>query len=132
MKRSAFKYRECTYCGSLYHTSLRCQKKPRRPMRQVAEKTLHKKQATDREWYQLNPPSESGTWRCYLQLNKDCEKILTRSTIQLEHVKSKARHPELKYSVSNLKPACANCNKLKGSLDLEDLALKYNHLKVYL
>lgn len=113
----------CKYCGSSTHTTLMCLNKPRVPIRQESEKARSKRTATSREWYRLNPPDENGTWICYLQISPRCPRILTRSTITLEHVKSKVRHPELKYDVNNLKPACEFCNKLKGSLDLEDLPM---------
>jgi 5-methylcytosine-specific restriction endonuclease McrA len=113
----------CKYCGSNMHTTLMCINKPRVPLRKESEKAKSKRTATSREWYTLNPPDKNGTWTCYLQISPRCPRILTRTTITLEHVKSKARHPELKYVVSNLKAACEFCNKLKGSLDLEDLPM---------
>jgi 5-methylcytosine-specific restriction endonuclease McrA len=114
---------QCKYCGGTNHTSLMCLKKPRKPIRQESVKAQSKRTATSREWYRLNPPDNNGNWICYLQISPRCPRILTRETITLEHVKSKARHPGLKYDVNNLKPACEFCNKLKGSLDLEDLPL---------
>lgn len=113
---------KCKTCGSNYHTSLMCPHKKRRPLRKESEKTTAKRTATSREWFRLNPPDPKGLWYCYLRISPQCPYKLTRSTITLEHVKSKARHPELKYDVTNLKPACEYCNKLKGSLDVEELS----------
>lgn len=113
---------KCKTCGSNYHTSLMCPHKPRRPLRQESEKSKSKRTATSREWFRLNPPDARGVWYCYLQISPRCPIKLTRSTITLEHVKSKVRHPELKYDVTNLKPACEYCNKLKGSLDVDQLS----------
>ena len=109
-----------------------CPNKKRRPLRHSSEKRVHKKQETDRLWYELNPPNERGLWFCYLRISPHCPKKLTSSTITLEHVRSKARYPELIFVVTNLKPACEYCNALKGSLDLEDLVVKYPHLNIYL
>ncbi len=113
---------QCKYCGESTHTSLMCLKKPRRPLKKESEKTKSKRIAVSREWFKLNPPSPKGTWECYLQISPECPRVLTRSTITLEHVKSRARHPELKYDITNLKPSCAPCNFLKGSLDVEELS----------
>lgn len=105
-----------------------CFNKPRRRIRAVSDKAYHKKQETDRAWFEANPPSPKGTWDCYLQISPQCLMKVTRSTINLEHVRSKARHPELAYDPNNIKPACQPCNKLKGSMDLEDLVDNFPHL----
>lgn len=47
--------------------------------------------------------------------------MLDRGTIRLEHKQSKNHHPELKYDVNNLAPACDACNKLKGSRDASEM-----------
>ena len=98
-----------------------CFNKPRRPLKPSSDKTLHKKQETDRAWYAANPPDEKGLWYCYLNITPECPAKLTRSTITLEHVRSKVRAPELKFDITNLKPACSFCNALKGSKDLDEL-----------
>lgn len=106
-----------------------CFNKPRKPLKKISDKRLNKKQETDREWYRLNPPDEHGLWYCYLGISPNCPVKLTRSTITLEHVKSKTRYPALIFVVSNLKPSCGPCNNLKQSLDIEDLVKTYPHLK---
>lgn len=111
----------CKYCGSDKHTSLMCFNKPRRRMKPISEKTALREQQTKRHWFELNPPNEKGVWFCYLRIHPFCPYKLTRSTIRLEHVKSRARHPELKFDVTNLKPACDWCNRLKGSRDIDEL-----------
>lgn len=111
----------CNYCGGDNHTSLMCFKKPRRRIKPISDKNKLKEQQTKREWFDLNPPNEKGLWFCYLGISPDCPRKLTRSTITLEHVKSKVRHPELKFDVTNLKPACSPCNALKGSRDVDEL-----------
>lgn len=110
---------KCSYCSG-EHYSINCFNKPRRPIRKASKKYVFKKQQTDRLWYELNPPDEKGRWFCYLGISPECKVVLTRSTITLEHVKSKARHPDLRFEVTNLRPACAPCNALKGSLDWDD------------
>lgn len=126
------KQSKCKYCGRTNHFSINCFNKPHRPIKPISDKRLNKKQETDRKWYRLNPPDDKGVWLCYLQIAPDCPRKLTRSTITLEHVKSKVRYPELIFEVANLKPACSACNNIKQSLDLEDLVITYPHLQKYL
>lgn len=118
----------CTYCQGVDHRSMNCSKKPQKKMLKESGKSREKRLNTRKEWFKLNPPSEKGEWICYLNFSPECPLWLTRSTIQLEHVKSKARHPELRYDVANIRPACAACNKLKGSLDVEEIGTIKNKL----
>lgn len=115
------KVNKCKHCGSEMHYSLMCFNKPRRRIKPISDKNKLKEQQTKREWFELNPPNEKGLWYCYLRISPLCPWVLTRSTITLEHVRSRARHPELKFDVTNLKPACTQCNKLKGSRDVDEL-----------
>lgn len=124
------KKNQCKYCGSELHYSITCFLKPRRPIKSISEKTYSKKQQTDRLWYKLNPPDGKGLWYCYLQIAQECPYKLTASTITLEHVRSKARYPQLKFVVTNLRAACGFCNKIKGSKDIEELAKTYPHLQM--
>lgn len=117
----------CDGCG-ITHTSIMCFNKPRRSIRKESVKTHDRRTETSREWFKLNPPDEKGVWICYLTISPRCPIKLTRSTIRLEHVKSKARYPELKYSVDNLKPACDYCNKLKGSQEVAEVLKKHKLL----
>jgi 5-methylcytosine-specific restriction endonuclease McrA len=114
----------CIYCGSLLHTKSVCFKKPqkpRTPIRKVSKKTAKRKRETDKEWYDNNLPNENGQWPCYLRIAPDCELWVDKHTINLEHKKSKARHPGMKFDSSNLGAACQPCNKMKGSLDDTDV-----------
>src|SRR3990167_1544243 len=115
------KQNKCKYCDSTLHYSIQCFLKPRRPLKPISDKTLSKKQECDRAWYAANPPDSKGLWYCYLNITPECPIKLTRSTITLEHVRSKVRALELKYDITNLKPACSPCNKLKGSRDVDEL-----------
>lgn len=40
--------------------------------------------------------------------------------MELDHVLSRSRHPELTFDEQNLKPSCHDCNYAKGSLSLEE------------
>lgn len=132
MAYSTLKAGNCSYCGSDRHTSLACFDKPRKALRFKAPKTEEKDTQFKLDWFKANPPDEHGEWECYLQISGRCLKVVTYDTIQREHVKSKARHKELQYVLSNVRPACRFCNKLKGSLDLEDLVEDHPHLQKYL
>lgn len=111
-----------TYCDgcNVTHTSIMCFNKPRRHIKSQSDKTITKYQAFNRMWYEINPPSAKGTWDCYLRISTACERKVTRSTINLEHAYSKVRHPEWKYCLWNVYPACQPCNRLKGSKDISD------------
>lgn len=118
----------CKHCGSSLHTSLMCFFKPRKAIKHEAIKSYEKRKTVALEWYADNPPNSSGQWECYLQISSSCPIFVTRETITLEHVKSKARYPGLRYDKTNLKPACQYCNKIKGSRDIEDLIKLHPHL----
>lgn len=122
----------CKYCGSPYHKSIQCFEKPRKPIRKESIVSLSKRTQTSREWFKQNPPDERGRWFCYLRISPDCPHVLTRSTIQLEHVRSKVRRPDLKYDIDNLKPSCHSCNRQKASRSVEDLTELFPHLTIYL
>lgn len=118
----------CKYCDSDRHTSLMCYNKPRTSLKPVSNKTKAKTSELKWLWIEQNPPVK-GLWECYLRIHPDCPKYVTLEMLNIEHVKSRARHPELKYELSNLKAACRPCNKAKRSLDLEDLVADFPHLQ---
>lgn len=118
----------CKYCGSTQHTSLMCFKKPRRAIKKESDRSKSKRMTTSDEWYAENPPSKKGTWECYLRISPNCHVLVTRSTINLEHVLTKNKHREHKYNKKNLKPACKPCNRLKGHRDLSELIDEFPHL----
>ena len=126
MHRTTKKY--CEDCG-VTHQPIMCLMKPRRPIKKISDVRLHKKQAFDRFWYENNPPGPKGTWNCYLDISPQCQKKVTRSTINLEHAYSKTRHPEYVYCLWNVFASCRPCNKQKGSLDITDLVDDFPHLK---
>lgn len=111
----------CKYCGGETHTSLKCFNKPRKRIHPISSDTYFKRKKLRIKWFELNTPDENGEWACYLQISPLCPKKITYSTINLEHVKSKARYPELRYDLDNIKPACSECNRIKGSRDVDEL-----------
>lgn len=65
---------------------------------------------TRHEWIKIHA---GEVWSCYI-----CGTPLTLETLTLDHVKSRGRHPELRFDMDNLKPCCMSCNMAKGSRDL--------------
>ena len=95
--------------------------KPKKPLRKEAVKTRAKRLDTRTEWMVNNPSDEWGWWYCYLDISPQCMKRMNIQTLVLEHVESKARHPERKYDPANLRPACDPCNELKGSRSADEV-----------
>lgn len=123
----------CKYCQErTTHSSFTCFNRPRPMMKQESDKSRQKRLETSDKWFELNPPDEYGYWHCYLEISPNCPHRLTKATLELEHVKPKSKHAELKYDVNNLRPACGPCNYMKLSTSLEKLAETYPHLKKYL
>lgn len=113
----------CGWCRSEEHTSFYCRLKKRKP---IAVKTgikgagkITKQWLKTRDtWFNRNP---SEFYDCYLRISPDCWGSMKKEHTTLDHIKSRTRHPELRFTMSNLAPACYPCNKLKGSRDLEEL-----------
>lgn len=115
----AFPTKPCRYCGSRGHWPYACYQNPnRKAVRHVGKYTKRWFQ-TRKQWIKENPPDEHGFWKCYLMIAPNCQRYLTEDSLTLDHVKSRSRHPELRFEKENLQPACKPCNKLKGSRDLE-------------
>lgn len=115
----------CKWCGSNDHYSYTCFQRPRKPLPVESKESQGKRMRTRRAWFRLNKPDATGHWDCYLQIAPDCLRRVTTATIDLEHVRSKTRHPKLKFRVENIKPSCQPCNKLKRSWSVQDLAETY-------
>ncbi len=119
-------------CGG-HHTAFLCPRKPRKTLqvrstlkrvsrlRTEAVKTRQKRQQTTREWDKANPPDHTGRWECYLKIAPNCHGTVTKETLNREHTLSKARHPEAKYDITKIKPACPPCNALKGSQEVKEV-----------
>lgn len=75
---------------------------------------------TRNEWIKANA-TKDGTWECYLKISPLCLGSLTIDTLTLDHVKSRSRHPELRFDLNNLKPCCSPCNTHKGSRYVEEM-----------
>ena len=110
--------RSCTFCGSTEHSQFYCRLKPHKTLQTTHTfRKLGKHEIrwleTRNEWLKRHP---GRTWNCYL-----CGRLLTIETLTLDHVKSRSRHPELRYELSNLRPCCWPCNTAKGSRDVMEL-----------
>lgn len=104
----------CKFCGSYAHYSTFCRLKPKTAIQRTRLKQRGKHYylwiETRNRWLEQN---KAPYYFCYI-----CGKMMTRSQLTLDHVKSRSRHPELRYVLSNLQPTCAACNRDKGSMDL--------------
>lgn len=105
----------CKYCWGYGHTAFTCGSKPRKGL--SARKPLaaigkqgKRTAAAVAKWKRTQRPNFMGYYQCYI-----CGKNV--DYLMAEHVKSKARHPELRTDLNNLKPVCSRCNELKGSYD---------------
>lgn len=111
----------CKHCGSDQHASLMCFQRPRKPL-QSKRKLLNRVGPVTARWIETRHQwiaahvTATGTWNCYL-----CGRELTLDTLTLDHIKSRSRHPELRFDLTNLAPCCIGCNTRKGSKDLEEL-----------
>lgn len=109
----------CTFCKGLGHLAFGCTKKPKTPLNRtgrirrvgkIGQKLLDQRKA----YFEDNPGNEHY---CYYCVYVGIERVLTQQEAQIEHFRSKARHPELRFERSNLIISCAEHNKLKGSKD---------------
>lgn len=116
----------------MYHKPKKMLNRSTRPIKTESDSARRKRIATYKKWIIANPGDENETWTCYLQISVLCPKTLTRPQLTLEHVKSKVRHPDLRYDPDNIRASCSFCNKLKGSRELEELARIWPHLIKYL
>lgn len=90
----------------------------------IAKQGKHAKQwlVTRATWLRKNPaPIRGQYWECYLQIHEWCPKLIDISQLTLDHVVSRSRDPSLRYTLSNLRPACYYCNDLKGSRSLDEV-----------
>lgn len=118
----------CKFCGGNDHYAFACFNKPKKPLKQESDKTRTKRRNTRKKWFKINPPDEAGHWQCYLRIAEKCLVFVDVNTINLEHVRSKARAKSLEFVVENIKAACEPCNKLKASWSVTELAETYPHL----
>lgn len=117
--------RTCERCHKDGHTAFSCPSRPRKMIqtkKPLAAKTrirnlgkMGKAYISLRKQYFEDHPGDEHY--CYYCLYLDIEIMLTKRQAQVEHFLSKARHPELRLTKTNLVVSCAYHNKLKGSLD---------------
>lgn len=60
-------------------------------------------QRTRRAWFKANPPDYRGYWKCAV-----CGKPVDNP--DLDHIKKKGSHPELRHDLSNLRPVHRSCH----------------------
>lgn len=121
---------KCKYCGLPGHTQSQCFSKPRKPIDKESAKTRRNREVTARKWFAIYPPDEYGHWECYLQISPYCPRVLTRATINLEHVYPKGKYKALRYIPENIKPSCRYCNQVKLSNTVSKLMLFYPRLRL--
>lgn len=115
--------KRCRYCESIDHTQFYCRLKPRAAIRaKKSPKKIGKygKQwlITRAQWFEDNP---AECYKCYLRISPECQGTMKQKFTTLDHIKSRSRHPELRFVQNNLAPCCGPCNELKGSKDLEQI-----------
>lgn len=54
-------------------------------------------------WLKQNPPNHQGYYECSI-----CKKWVRN--IDLDHIRKRGSHPELKYELSNLRAVCRECH----------------------
>jgi hypothetical protein len=113
------------------HTAFLCPFRPRKPLR--SRKALKRigriggQYAALRElFFAANP---GPIWYCYYCVYIGQEIPLEKAHICVEHYYSKARHPELRFDVSNLVASCHFHNKEKASLNGPDYLEKLDEQK---
>jgi 5-methylcytosine-specific restriction endonuclease McrA len=115
--------RRCRYCDSIDHTQFYCRLKPRaaiKAKKSPAKIGKYGKQwlITRAQWFMDHPAYE---YRCYLKISPYCLETMRPEETTLDHIKSRSRHPELRFVQSNLAPCCGPCNELKGCKNVEQV-----------
>lgn len=115
----------CKHCDSLAHTSFYCYQKPRKPIKRTRVKKIgkigEKWKLTRIAWFELYPPNTMGMYECYLKIHPNCPRFMTPQQTTLDHIESRTRHPELRFCMDNLGPACWWCNEMKKSRSLDEI-----------
>jgi len=131
------KSRPCKQCGSDRHTAFSCPRRARSGMKRRSGYLKPGKQAalwseTRAEWIKEHPLGKHEYYICYICWIVDPEhaSVFTETNVMLDHVKSRARHPELRTDLTNLRPICAHHNKEKGSLDLNEYLIKIGVVQI--
>lgn len=67
------------------------------------------------DWYELNPPEDGDYYQCAL-----CPYYVHKDEVTLDHILTRSSRPDLKYKLDNLQPAHWYCNRLRGSMSMEN------------
>lgn len=89
-------------------------KKPMKRLGKIGKQWLE----TRKQWISNNQPDSDGKWACALHISPQCLVRVDIDQLQIDHQKSRSRHPELRFTQSNLQPSCMFCNRQKGSTEL--------------
>jgi 5-methylcytosine-specific restriction endonuclease McrA len=114
----------CDTCA--YEKMIKTSKKQVRTIvKHRGKKTIEWLDIVRPKWIRTHPPNEHGYWECYLGLTKQCRRWLSIEYLTLDHVKPRGSNPSQRNHMKNIRPACKNCNYLKGSMSLASVKKKY-------
>lgn len=112
----------CKFCGQTNHFPYQCRLNPKKKKYLKSQgKTAKQWKVTRDTWIKKNPPSHEGYWECYLKIHPNCPRWLDIYSLTLDHVVPRSKDGSIKFSQSNLKPACSWCNEMKGSRKLDEV-----------
>jgi 5-methylcytosine-specific restriction endonuclease McrA len=63
-----------------------------------------------KQWLKDNPPNHQNYYVCAI-----CAKWVEAENIEVDHILSRSRRPDLRFDHANLQPLCHRCNTKKGS-----------------
>src|SRR6266481_5770791 len=95
--------RVCKFCNYTNHESWQCSMNPKRKSLHRQGKYYKQWIITRHEWIKKHPPTYNGLWECYLRISPYCPHYLTLDMLTLDHVKSRTRHPELRFELDDLR-----------------------------
>lgn len=75
---------------------------------------------TRKLWFAQNPPTIGEYYQCAL-----CPYMVHQSETTLDHIITRTADVTLKYTLSNLQPAHAICNQVRGSMSMESYRRRY-------
>jgi 5-methylcytosine-specific restriction endonuclease McrA len=123
------KEKHCKKCDGFGHSAINCFRNPKatikvtKGLKKTGSYTM-RMQTIRRKWFKQNP-SNQGYYYCIY-----CGKAVTRDPdllamgverVELDHIHSRSRYPELRFELTNLAPSCHNCNTEKGSKEKKGL-----------
>lgn len=119
----------CKYCRLMGHFPYACYQNPKKAIKTLKRTPLNKVGKTTKQWFitratwiRKNPPPIDGKyWECYLQIHQWCPVRVDLAHLTLDHVISRTRDPKKRFALDNLKPACIDCNTMKGSRRLDQI-----------